>query len=278
MAKIPSESKPLVSIVTPSFNQGQFLKHTIESVLSQSYSNIEYLIIDGGSTDSSVDIIKCYESKLSFWVSEKDKGQADAINKGWKKASGEILAYINSDDMLVPGAIEKAVSIFQESENIGIVYGDCTEIDENNAAIGMYKSRKTNFKDSIKNGQAFAQPAAFFNAHYVKQAGFVNDSLHLSFDYDLILKILNISSSYYVHQIFANIRVHCSTKTNTLVEKHKRESLRVRWKYGKRYITKPVLKYLVYRLLHSLPMGIQMRFRQIRKSSIDNLYISGKMK
>ena len=118
------QSTPLVSIVTPSYNQAQFLERTILSVISQDYPCIEYIVMDGGSTDGSVNILEKYSQKITFWVSEKDKGQSDAINKGWRMAKGEYCCYLNSDDMLAPSAISKIVSTFEKNPNAGVVYGD----------------------------------------------------------------------------------------------------------------------------------------------------------
>ena len=109
---------PTVSIVTPSFNQGRFIRETIESVLSQDYPAIEYMVIDGGSTDETVSILKSYGNRI-FWISEPDSGQSDAINKGWKRATGEILTWLNSDDVYLPGAIAKAADYLQRHPNVG---------------------------------------------------------------------------------------------------------------------------------------------------------------
>ena len=127
---------PLVSILTPSFNQAPYLEETIQSVLLQDHPRLEYIIVDGGSTDGSIEVIKKYEHKLAWWVSEKDKGQTDAINKGFARASGEILAWINSDDTYEPGAVSAAVKYLQEHPNVGMVYGDCNFINEAGRVIG----------------------------------------------------------------------------------------------------------------------------------------------
>ncbi|HTX79640.1 MAG TPA: glycosyltransferase family 2 protein, partial [Longilinea sp.] len=120
----------LVSIVTPSFNQARFLERTIRSVLEQTDADIEYLVVDGGSTDGSVEIIQKYADRLAWWVSEKDKGQTDAINKGFSHAHGEILAWLNSDDTYEPHAISEAVAFLQAHPDTGMVYGDANFIDE----------------------------------------------------------------------------------------------------------------------------------------------------
>src|SRR5437667_5688340 len=129
-------SLPRISIVTPSYNQGKYLEQTIRSVLDQGYPNLEYIICDGGSTDISVEIVKKYSDRLAWWCSEKDRGQSDAINKGWRRATGDILAYLNSDDVLLPGAIERVVRAFQQTPSAGVVYGDWTCLDEHGSELG----------------------------------------------------------------------------------------------------------------------------------------------
>jgi len=125
-----------VSIVTPSFNQGAFLKQTIESVLAQDYRNIEYIIIDGGSTDESKDILASYSDRLDYWVSEPDRGQSHAIQKGFQKATGNVFAWLNSDDLLAPHAVATAISVLQVNPSIGLVYGDRLRIDCRGNVIG----------------------------------------------------------------------------------------------------------------------------------------------
>src|SRR5215213_6927220 len=120
---------PKVSIIIPSFNQGQFLEATIRSALEQDYPNTEFIVVDGGSKDNSVEIIKKYQDRFSWWVSEKDKGHADALNKGFSHATGDIMAWLNSDDIYLPGAISEAASILQSRTDVGMVYGDADLID-----------------------------------------------------------------------------------------------------------------------------------------------------
>ena len=128
---------PLVTVVTPSFNQGRFIRETIESVLSQDYPNLEYMVIDGGSTDDTLSILKSYQDRFA-WVSEPDRGQAHAINKGWRCAKGEILAWLNSDDIYQPGAIRTAVEYFIHNQQVGMVYGEAYHVDESGQPIDRY--------------------------------------------------------------------------------------------------------------------------------------------
>jgi len=155
-------SWPKISIVTPSYNQAQFLERTILSVLNQNYPNLEYIIIDGGSTDGSVEIIKKYEKYLAYWVSEKDKGQADAINKGFQKSSGEILAYINSDDTYNPGAFLKIAKAFAKSPRADLMFGNVNHIDSYDKLIDECRFTKFNFATLIYEGGNLQQPGAFW--------------------------------------------------------------------------------------------------------------------
>src|SRR5512142_3420630 len=138
----PLSTNPRVSIITPSYNQAQFLEASIQSVLQQDYPNIEYIVADGGSKDNSVEIIKKYQDHLAWWVSEKDKGHADALNKGFSHATGEILAWLNSDDVYYPDAVAEAVAVLQQHPEVGMVYGDADLIDNAGAAIGRFASRQ----------------------------------------------------------------------------------------------------------------------------------------
>jgi glycosyltransferase involved in cell wall biosynthesis len=129
----------LVSIITPSFNQGKYLAETMNSVLKQDYPNLEYLVIDGASNDNTVEVIHAFENKLAYWCSEPDRGQTDAINKGFAKAKGQILAWINSDDTYNPGAVRQAVEYLHDHPDVGMVYSDLHFIDEHSNVVGRFK-------------------------------------------------------------------------------------------------------------------------------------------
>lgn len=208
-----SDSQPLptVTVVTPSYNQGRFIRETIDSVLSQDYPAIEYMVIDGGSTDDTVSILKSYGSKVS-WISEPDRGQSEAINKGWKRATGEILAWLNSDDIYLPGAISKAVTYLQSHPDVGLVYGDGFHISEEGQALGRFPSEPFS-KDRLKETCFIAQPGAFMRRSVIEQVGWVQESLRYCMDYDLWIRISKRYQLQYVPIPMASIRLHTECKT-----------------------------------------------------------------
>ncbi len=179
--------KPLVSIVTPSFNQGRFLKRTIESVLQQDYPHIEYIVMDGGSTDQSREILQSYNGKLE-WVSESDRGQAHAINKGFARSRGQIRAYLNSDDILYPGAVGTVVDFFEKHADIDMVYGRAHYIDEHDRVTGFYNTDEYSF-ERIMNDCCVCQPACFWRTRASDIVGDFREDLNYALDYDYWLRI-----------------------------------------------------------------------------------------
>lgn len=264
-------SGPVVSIVTPSFNQGKFLEATITSVLSQSYPHIEYFICDGGSKDGTVDIIRRYSDRLAWWCSEKDRGQSHAINKGWSRATGDIVAYLNSDDLLLPDATERAVRAFEEAPSAGVVHGDSLYLDEDGTELGWGKGGPSDFKRLLRDGQGtrVAQPGSFYDASVLRRVGLLDESLHYSMDYDLLLRLAMVSQMVYLPVALAGYRVHMGAKTSAFTDLHWRESLAVRARYGGRYLSKQRLLYWRYRAFGVLPRRIQRWFRRGRNSPKD---------
>ncbi len=204
---------PLVTIVTPSYNQARFLEDTIRSVLSQDYPHIEYIIVDGGSTDGSVDIIRKYEDRLAWWVSEPDRGQAHAINKGFARARGEIWAWINSDDIYTPHAVREAVAFLEAHPEVGMVYGDALYIDEENRVLGRFPSAQTDYRKLLRGFVHIPQATAFFRADLVREVGFLNENLYYAFDYDLWVRLARRAALRYVPRHWAYFRIHLDSKT-----------------------------------------------------------------
>lgn len=249
---------PLVSIITPSFNQARYIEATIQSVLSQDYARIEYIIVDGGSTDETVDVIRKYEGQggsirsIAWWVSEKDKGQTDAINKGFARAGGDILAWINSDDTYEPGAISAAVKYLLEHPAVGMVYGDCNFINENGSVIGKFNAAQTNHH-LIRQGYVhIPQQTMFFRADLWKQVGPLDPSFYFAMDYDLWTRISAREEIKYVPQTWANFRLHTTGKTIMADDRCWPEMIRVHYRDGGSFFSTIVAKYYIRKLIAPL--------------------------
>ena len=239
----------LISIVTPSYNQAHFIEDTIRSVLSQDYPHMEYLIVDGGSTDNTVEIIRKYESRLTWWVSEKDLGQTDAINKGFARAKGDILAWINSDDTYESGAITAAVNYFHAHPEVGMIYGDCNFINERGDVIGKFDSAQTNYRLLRQGYTHIPQQTMFFRANLWKQVGPLDPSFYFAMDYDLWTRISARSEIKYVPQTWANFRLHTSGKTILADDRCWPEMIRVHYRDGGSFFSTIVAKYYIRKLI-----------------------------
>jgi len=174
---------PLVSIITPSFNKGPYIEETIQSIRNQGYTNTEHIIIDGGSTDETLAILKKYNGQVS-WISEPDRGQSDAINKGWKIARGEIIAYLNADDTYTPDAVGIAVTYLNEHPDIGVVYGDGILTDETGKVLCPYHAGEFSMRELIYCRDNILQPAVFLRKAVYDRIGGIDEDLHLAMDLD----------------------------------------------------------------------------------------------
>jgi hypothetical protein len=181
-------SSPLVTIVTPSYNQVAFLDNTIRSVLAQEYAALEYMIVDGGSTDGSVEIIQRYSDRLAWWVSERDSGQAEAINKGLRRAKGEVVAWLNSDDLYLPGAIQQAVAAFQANPGLGLVFGDAITIDAQGNILNRLSFGDWDLLDLV-SFRIICQPAVFMRRAVLEKSGYLESSFHYMLDHHLWIKM-----------------------------------------------------------------------------------------
>ncbi len=206
-----TERQPLVTVVTPSFNQGRFIRETVESVLAQGYPNLEYLVMDGGSTDETLQILRDYGDRVR-WVSEPDGGQANAINKGWRRARGTILAYLNSDDTYLPGAVERAVEHLQRHPEAGAVYGEGYHVDEAGRILERYPTEPFSMA-RLEETCFICQPTVFLRRDIVERVGYLNESLRYCMDYDLWIRVARAATFEYRPEYLATTRLHAETKT-----------------------------------------------------------------
>jgi glycosyltransferase involved in cell wall biosynthesis len=241
---------PTVSIITPSFNQARFLEATIQSVLTQDYPRIEYILVDGGSTDGSVDVIKKYADKLAWWASEKDRGQTDAINKGFARATGDILAWINSDDTYEPRAVGQTVKYLLDHPEVGMVYADCNYINEDGRVIGKFPAAQTDLPRLRRGYVHIPQQTMFFRADLWKTFGPLDPSFYFAMDYDLWTRIATHSElKYLAGQTWANFRIHTSGKTIAADDRCWPEMLRVHYRDGGSFFSPIVAKYYIRKLI-----------------------------
>lgn len=224
---------PRVSIITPSYNQAQYLEETIRSVLDQEYPNLEYLILDGGSTDGSVDIIRKYEHRLAYWVSQPDNGQADAINRGFEGATGQILAWLNSDDTYEPGALQAVVDTFLAHSEARLVYGEGWYIDPTGERIRPCKFVRNSFAANyICNKDPILQQAAFWTRDLWEEVGPLSLSLNWVFDWDWFIRAHQRTPFHYLPRFLGNYRVHAQAKTRTQDINRRREHAWITRTYG----------------------------------------------
>jgi glycosyltransferase involved in cell wall biosynthesis len=258
-----SNSLPLVSIVTPSYNQARFLETTIRSVLDQDYPNLEYIIVDGGSTDGSQEIIERYSNRLAWWISERDQGQTDAINKGFARAQGEVLAWLNSDDTYQPEAISEAVAYLQEHPTVGMVYGDANLIDETGQVIGKFPARQTDYSRLKRGYVHIPQQASFFRSRLWHQVGPLDPTFYFAMDYDLWVRISRLAPLEYVPRLWANFRLHETGKSVISDDRCWPEMLRVHWRDGGSWFSWLVMKAKVRPMIYAwLPLRLRLWLRR----------------
>jgi glycosyltransferase involved in cell wall biosynthesis len=232
-----SPACPKITVVTPSYNQGQFIEQTIHSVLAQGYPNLEYIVMDGGSTDGTVEILRKYEKHLA-WTSGRDCGQSDALNKGFQRASGEILAYINSDDVYEPGALLKVGGFFVNHPQTCWLTGRCQLIDQEGREIRKLITTYKNFWLLFKSYNVLlaidyiSQPATFWRREVIQRVGVFDEKLHLTMDYDYSLRVGSQYKLWVINDTLASFRVHSASKSASIIE-HFNEDLAVAQKYAR---------------------------------------------
>lgn len=221
-----------LSIITPSFNQARFIERTIRSVLSQNYPQLEYLVVDGGSTDGTIEILKRYPQIR--WISEPDRGQSDAVNKGFRMTTGEVIGWINSDDTYAPGAFSTALAALEANPDAGMVYGDMNVVDHEDRILMRRRSRPFNLRRLILTGASYIfQPTVFIRREALEAVGQLDISLRHAMDYDLWIRIGQKFPAVYVPEVLANFRVHPSSKTSTEIQLQLKEGREVRARYAR---------------------------------------------
>ena len=243
----------LVSIVTPSFNQGQFLERTIQSVLAQDYQNIQYIVIDGASTDKSIEIIHKYKRRIDFWISEPDRGQTDAINRGFARAKGEILAWINSDDTYHPAAVSQAVKFLQDQPEFAGVYAGADFIDENDQVIGKFPAAQTDYHKLRYGYVHIPQQTFFFRRVFWEKVAPLDTSFNFAMDYDLWVRLAKLAPLKYLPgRKWANFRLHSDSKTILADLECWPEMLRVHYREGGKRFDPIVWKYQLRKMVGPL--------------------------
>jgi len=226
------KSYPKISIITPNYNYGRFLEETIRSVVLQGYPNLEYIIIDGNSTDNSVEIIKKYAKWFAYWVSEPDTGQTDAINKGFKMITGDIVAWINADDTYAKGALKIVSIFFNDNPHISMIYGACNLVDINSNVLNKYPTVDFNIKKLISDWNYIPQPATFFKKKVLNEVGLLDTSFNFSMDREFFIRIGKKYKIKRIQAVLGNVRIHDCTKTKASGKKGIKERLLICKKYG----------------------------------------------
>ncbi len=215
MTTLPQKTAwPLISVVIPSYNQGKFLEETIRSVVDQAYPNNEIIVIDGGSSDESVQIIKRYAVHLRYWVSEPDRGQSHAINKGFALAMGDVFAWLNSDDMYLAGALQAVAEVFAHAPEIDLVYGDYLDTDPAGSPLRRHHVPSRLSYNGLLFHDYLGQPATFFRRRLYKSVGPIDEALHSHMDWDLWLRMWKVARVRHLKRVLATSRMHLDAKTN----------------------------------------------------------------
>ncbi len=227
---------PKISIITPSFNQAAFLERTIRSVLDQGYPALEYMIIDGGSSDGSLAIIEKYAARLAYWVSERDGGQSEAINKGLRRSTGEIIGWLNSDDTLAPRALYRIADVYRSHPAAELVYGHTCLIDSIDCVIKRLVAVPTRASELIRyNRNVWSQPGTTWHRRLQERIGLLDERLHYTMDNDFWIRAALGGTIHFAPYHLGNLRIHSSAKGSRFVERFQREQAILDDKYGAEY-------------------------------------------
>ena len=244
-----SDDLPHISIVTPSYNQGRFLEQAIRSVLLQGYPNLEYMVFDGGSTDESVSILRRFSEHLAYWRSEPDGGQAQAINMGFERASGEILAWLNSDDLLLPGALHRVAEMQRRHPKAAAWVGACYRIEPSGRLLRLVRPRGLD-RESIADWDGegfFYQPSCFFSAAAWRDAGPLDEGLRYAFDVDLWIRLAGVGGYVAMEEVLSAAVIHEDAKTQAERTGMHAETMAVQIRHGYRKAAEARLARLLER-------------------------------
>lgn len=241
-------NNPLISLVTPSYNQGQFIEETILSVLKQTYKNIQYIVVDGGSTDNTMEVINKYRDQIDIIIHEKDKGQSDAINKGFKLAKGELVGWINSDDVLYPDCVEKIVELYNINPDGAIFY--CSEldwIDEHGTFLTKKKIHISHRDYLLNNNSTLIQQGSFYSNKLVKKINYLDENIYYCMDLDLWLRLLNHGKIYQLKgATYSAFRIYSGTKTDSGEAKFLRNIKEVILRHGGKWYSRNMIRHYYY--------------------------------
>lgn len=237
-----SAAFPRISVITPSFNQVAFLERTLRSVLDQNYPNLEYIVIDGGSTDGSVDVLKKYESRLAYWVSEKDRGQSHALNKGFERATGEIIGWLNSDDLYCPGALFHVGEWFAAHPKDDVHYGGLYLVDKDDRVTDAHWAATPDARYTYFVGMDVHQQSLFWRRDLMKRVGTIDESFRFSMDLDFVLRLMLNGRVSRTKRYLGMFREHEAAKTSTIVDICLRENQVIFERYRDLFPSRPGLK------------------------------------
>lgn len=260
-----------ISIITPSYNQGQFIEATILSVLNQTYKNIEYIIVDGGSTDNTLSIIDKYRNRIHTVISEPDKGQSDAINKGFHLATGALVGWINSDDLLYPDCVEKIVELHCQRPDGSIYYSSSMDYIDKTGMLLYQRTLKIPDKfHLLNNNYEVFQQGSFYSAALLKQVGYLDENIYYCMDLDVWLRLLDHGNIYYYEgNPLAAFRIWENTKTSLAGVSFLKDTKKTINKYGAKKLSKA--KFRLYYLLFRVHGGRIKRRLHLKNNSIPKI-------
>lgn len=263
---VGNQSLPRISIVTPSFNQGKFIERTIRSVLLQNYPSLEYIIIDGGSTDNTIEIVRMYEQHLAFWVSEPDRGQSHAINKGFSIATGQVLCWLNSDDFYLPDTLSTVGRILGNGGNIYAIAGHCLKVYEDGSPPVLLEGQFQNRRRLLEfwKGYQMHQPAIFWRREVFEKVGLLDENLHLIMDFDYWARIAERFDITTVNQTLACCCYHAEAKTGDDYVAYHRDLNRYRYSYWGSILSPQFWFLYASRLRHRATASVQSWKRGVK--------------